>query len=67
MTIYILEKGEVMRSYLLSKESETVSYKNFMQQLNAYTNLSEVKESYAPSVLASLSYTLKKAYKNLIL
>lgn len=60
------EAGFIRDNIIFQKDVESISYKNFMQQLNAYTNLAEENDSYAPSVLASLSYTLKKAYKNLI-
>jgi len=48
------------------KDPDSIAYKNFMQQLHGYTNLSDEKESFSAASLASLSYVLKKAYKNLV-
>ena len=61
----VSETGFIRENIVFQKDVDSVSYKNFMQQLNGYTNLSEENEAYSPSVLSSLSYTLKKAYGKL--
>jgi hypothetical protein len=60
------ETGFIRDKIIFQKDIDNISYKNFMQQLHSYTNLSEENESFASSILASLAYAIKKAYNNLI-
>lgn len=57
------EADFICKTFAFEKNSDSVYYKNFMQQLNGYTVGSDDNNSYCAAVLPNISFVLKKLYK----
>jgi len=62
----ITEVNFIRNSFAFDKSNDSIGYRDFMRQLNSYTNISGENESFAPAVLSSISYVAKNMYGKLL-
>jgi phage terminase large subunit-like protein len=63
----ISEAKFIKETFVFEKAPESIYYKNYIQQLQAYTVASDVKESFAANILPSAAYVVKKLYRSLLI